>query len=211
MAKELYGWTLRAGRSVAKTAIALCVLLKVCTLPAKAEDACEGGRLILAQYEKREVEVTYEAHDRLHIIPTTYRTVTDEVVLTPAHCPGETLRTVTRVMVLEEPSESLQFVPATFELVTDDRGKKRGIVKNKASVRRVTIPPHPPKIRITTRDPEAANNDCAREDMIPAKTRLVERRVVDTPASTRSERVPETVRTITEKVLIAPARCERED
>ena len=176
--------------------------------PALAEEFCANGRLIPAQYVEREVEVIYEAHERLFVVPATYKTVTEVVVDAPAHCPGEKLKTVTQTVVLEEPTEVIRVVPAYFERVTSKSGERRMIVKQPATVRRVAIPPHPPQISIKVRDPHAANSDCPAEDMIPASTRQIERRVIATLATVRSEHIPETVRTISERVLVAPARCE---
>ncbi len=156
---------------------------KTVTEKVLVKDAGEKVQVIPAKYGyKTQKLLVKEASERIVPVPATYKTVTEKVLVTPA-------------------SEKIVTVPATYKTVTEkvlvepaSTGWKKG---NKGRAGR------------------CSSGDCDRipgetgEVMClvnkPAKYRTITKRVLATPATTKSIPVPAVYKTITKRVIATPA------
>ncbi len=132
-------------------------------------------------------------------VPAEYRTVSRQVVATPAavrtvEVPA-TVRTVKR-RVVDTPARTDEVViPATFKTVT------RQVVDTPASSREIAVPAQQRTVTRRVVDTPAST----RRIPVAAVTQTVERRVIDQPATTREERVPAVYKAETRQVIDQPA------
>ena len=132
-------------------------------------------------------------------IPAQYRTVTREVVATPAtvreiEVPA-TYRTVTQRVVSEPARTEEVVIPAVYETVT------RQVVDQPATQREIPIPAVMGKVQRRVVDRPATT----RQIPVPAVTKTEERQVLDTPATFREEIVPAVYKTVERRVVDQPA------
>jgi len=190
-----------------------CMLLLLLSAPTHAiAEECFEEVKISAQFEQREITFIYEAHERLKVIPATYKTVPETVVIKPDHCPGEELKServsICRVdpTICALPSQSLQLIPATFERRQIDQSTVQMILKTPWSSRMVPFGGNYSKVLVWRRSVGAS---CPAEDVVPEQTRVVMRRRVDTPTHIEAFWVPKQAKVLTERVAITPARTEK--
>ncbi len=182
--------------------------------------------------------VVEAASERLEIVPATYQTVSETIVIQPAHCRGDEMKTVQQTVVVEETSESLQVIPATYKMVknygfTPDKqpewrihngaalrlsypgavtgGHRTRVVDTPASVRRIAVPGRTATISIRVL---TAKRTCPASQRVPATTRTIQRRVVRTPATVRSVAIPARTRQVpvddgdSVRLSLVPVRCD---
>lgn len=170
-----------------------------------AEETCSRFELISpAYYEDRQIEVTYDAHDQLFVVPATYEMIDRKFVATEAHCPGDELVVRSITLILEEPSPYLRIIPVKFKQIDDASGTRLFSVEVPSSVQYVTIPPHPPQVTVRVRK-NRGTIQCSKEKLILPEIKRYQIRVVVSPASVRAERVPPKTITIMERVIVKPA------
>ena len=140
-----------------------------------------------------------EGYVREIVVPAVYRTLTREVVATPAtvreiEVPGTTKTVKTRVVATPARTEEI-VIPATYKTVT------RQVIDTPASSREIPIPAVLGKVERQVEATPAST----RKIPVPAVMGKLERRVVDTPASFREEIVPAVYRTVSRQVIDVPA------
>jgi len=198
----------RPAKRVAIAARSVASFLTLLPLGANANETCQRLDLVTpAQYETKTITVTYEAHERLIVVPATYKMIEQEVVVAESYCPGEILveeRITAWEFFGESPAPRLQTVPTTFKRVDIDGSTRRFVVEDPSSVVWRPNNGYPARAIIKVR-PHDSKLSCTDKELIQAETRSIERRVEDVPATTRSERVPERTQMITERVIVKPA------
>lgn len=136
-------------------------------------------------------------------VPAEYRTVTRQVVATPASVRTVEVPAVTRSVkrrVVDTPARTEEVViPATFKTVT------RQVVDTPASSREIPVPAEHRTVTRRVVDTPAST----RRIPVPAVTQTVERRVIDQPATLRTIEVPAEHETLTRQVKVADARTEQ--
>jgi len=149
-----------------------------------ASEASERVSVVPAKYGyKTEKLLAKEASTRIVPVPATYKTVTEKILVSPA-------------------SERLVTVPATYGTVTEKvlvapamTTWKKG---NRAKNANVCSTGDCEQVRGATGEVMCLVNT-------PAKYRTVTRKVVKTPATTKSIPVPAVYKTITKKIVATPA------
>lgn len=132
-------------------------------------------------------------------IPAEYKTVTRQVVATPATAreidiPGTTK--IVKSRVVETPARTEEIViPATYKTVS------RQVIDTAASSREIAIPAVMGTIERRVVDVPAST----RKIPVPAVMQTLTRRVVDTPASVSEETVPAVYRSVSRRVVDVPA------
>jgi hypothetical protein len=132
-------------------------------------------------------------------IPAEYRTLTRQVVVTPAsvrtvEVPA-TYKTV-KTKVVTSPARTEEVViPATYKTVTSQ------VVATPATSREISIPAEMGVVRRQVQDTPPTT----RKIPVPEVKEAISRRVVDTPASLREETIPAVYKTVTRKVIDTPA------
>ncbi|MBD2860000.1 peptidoglycan-binding protein [Spongiibacter sp. KMU-158] len=136
-------------------------------------------------------------------IPAQYKTITKQVLVSPAGVKEITVpavyQTETR-SVIDTPARTEEItIPAEYETVS------RQVIDQPSSTRDIIIPARYEMVSRTVIDTPAT----IREEIIPAVYETVSHRVVDIPASVREEIIPAQYKTLERKVKVAEARTER--
>jgi hypothetical protein len=145
-------------------------------------------------------------------IPAKYGSRTEQVVVTPATVrevtvPAET-KTITKHVLVKPAMEEVVQVPAEVRNIT------RQVIDTPATTRKEIIAPIYSEFTRRVRtgcpqgfyfaDPKNPADDCIRILEIPAEFATQSRRIVRSPATTRTIVVPAETRTITKRVLVKP-------
>lgn len=198
------------------------------------EDACETVIVVPPVWREQRMPILLrENPERLEVVPATYRTVNETIVVEEAHREGDVLENEAVTVVVEAASESLKIVPPVYERRTirymtvegytsyrlDEDGAVESVrhseetaeisisvIATPAMVRRVAVPS-----KTATVIRKVVKDAVGTGAQVPAKTRTVVRRVLDIPASVR--RIPSDkpveVYTETVRVLDTPSSVER--
>jgi len=136
-------------------------------------------------------------------IPATYKTVKTRVVASPARTEETTIpatfKTVSRQVVATAASSREIPVPAIMGTV------QRQVVDTPASTRQIPVAAVMQTLSRRVVDTPAS----FREEVIPAVFRTVERQVVDTPATTREIDVPAQFETLSYQFKVSEAKADR--
>jgi hypothetical protein len=158
---------------------------------------CFARVLIPAKYElQKEQVLAKEASENVTVIPAKYSTVTKKVLVKEA---GErlvaipaTYKKVTEKVLVREASERLTTVPATYETI-----REKILVKDAHTAWK------------RGRGPIEKLNNLTGEILclvnVPAQYRTITKRVLKTPATTKSVPIPAKYKTVTRTVLDQPA------
>lgn len=135
------------------------------------------------------------------------------------HVTGPTYKTITEKVLVKEPSEKIEIIPAKYETV------EQKILVKEASYKLVTVPEtyktETEKIMVEpattvwkkgTRPVERVDNSTGEIVClvnIPAKYKTVTHRVVDTPATTKRIEIPAVYKTVKVRKLVTPAQEKR--
>ena len=195
------------------TLIRLIVLLAICLsgaavgqtldqeeFPPNAEPGkCYAKCVIPAEYETYTEQVlSKEASTRLEVVPAAFETTTEQVLVQEASIRFEVIpavyETVTEQVLVKPASSRLEVVPATYETVTETH------VVSPATTR---WEKREGDVACLSANPEDCRVWCLVD--VPAVTRSVTKRVLNTPATTREISVPAEYRTVTKRVVKTPA------
>ncbi len=124
-----------------------------------------------------------EATTKLQVVPATYKTVTEEIIVKPA-------------------STRLSVVPATYKNVTETVVVKEATTqwkRGKAWLGKAI------DTKTLASSKGRVDDDVMCLVTIPAVTKTVTRRIVDTPATTREVTIPAVSKTVTKRVVATPA------
>jgi len=166
---------------------------------------------IPGQFEERKITVITEAHTRLEAIQENFDYEPVELVVTDAHCPGETLKKTHAWPVIYACMCSIQIVPASFEIEAENEDVRRLTVRQPATSRDVCIPCHStsrrgiPVRRRMTQKPL----NCEANMIIAAEVKTLTREFISKPRDVRSFKIPEKTEISVERVEIAPSRIEK--
>ena len=201
--------------------------------PAPPEGApCEIAVVIPPLFRDQRIQIVIrEGGDRLEVIPATYRTVSETVVVAPAHREGDVLEPATVTVIVEEPSERLQIVPPVFRretvrymtaeahtsyeigpdgaIVTTEHPARTAeisvlSVAEGPKVRRVAVPGKTASLSL-----RKVSESGGEGPEVPAQTREIKRRVMDTPPSVRRTVEPPEVYDASVRLLEIPSSVER--
>jgi len=169
-------------------------------LPADAvAGKCYAKCVIPESYETVTEEVLVkEASSRIETSPATYRTVEEQIMskegFTVLSIVPPSYTTVSDEMMVKEASTTLQYVPATYETVTEQ------MLISPATTKWIK------EKRVAGCDSSNPNDCivwCLKE--IPAQYKTVSRQVLKTPATTVETPVPAEYKTVTKTVVQTPA------
>ncbi len=211
-----------AGKSVTKEVI---VAGASSLYPPNAKPGeCFARVLIPAKYEMQKEQVlAKEASENVTVIPAKYKTVTKKILVKEA---GErliavpaTYTKVTEKVLVAEASERLTKVPATYEtirekiLVKDAHTawrKGRGPVEklNNLTGEILCLVNVPAQYRTITKK-VLKTPATTKSSPIPAKYKTVSRTVLDQPATTRVVPIPAIYKTVKVRELVEPASVKR--
>ena len=138
-------------------------------------------------------------------IPPVYETVTEPVVIQEASTELVTIpatyETVSETFVVQEASTELVTIPATYETVTETVVVQPQSVTYGPGGQQQVIPAVTKQVnRRVVKTPARVT-----ERVIPAVTQQIQRRVVKTPASTQEKVVPAVIKMETRRVIKTPA------
>jgi len=146
--------------------------------------------------EAKRVEIAPASKQIAKIIPATYKTVTEEVVIQEASEDYTTIpatyKTVTEQVIVKPATKKIVKVPAKYDMVSE----------------RIQVSPAQTVWKKGNSSPITRTNDrgevmCLVE--VPAKYKTIEKRVLVSPETTREETVAAVTKTITRKVVDKPA------
>ncbi len=175
-------------------------------LPPKAKPGeCYSRVTIPAQYATKTEQVLKSgASERVEIIPAKYGWVEETVMVTPAtekviEVIPASYRTVEERVMVKPPSETIVAVPATYRTETEQQLVSAATTMWKAGVSEPGAP---------TKMSESGEIMCLVE--VPAVYRTVTRKVVDTPATTKTVTIPAEYTTVKRKELVKEASVRKE-
>ena len=170
------------------------------------------------QTETKKLLVSDERKSIAKIIPATYKTVTEEVVVKEASESFKTIpatyKTVTEEIVVKPASTRVVKVPAKFEdkkvrvLVKPahtawKKGTSGGITKVGADGGVMCLVEVPAEYKVLTKR-EQTQPETTKEEVIAAVTKKITRKVVDEPARVEKMAIPAQTKTIEKRVLVKP-------
>jgi hypothetical protein len=168
--------------------------------------------------ETKKLQISAERKSIEKIIPATYKTVTEEVVIKEASESFKTIpatyKTVTEEIVVKPASKKVVKVPAKFEekkvrvMVKPahtvwKKGTSGGITKVGADGGVMCLVEVPAEYKVMTKR-ELVTPETTKEEVIPAVTKKITRKVVDEPARVEKVAVPAQTKTVEKRVLVKP-------
>jgi hypothetical protein len=168
--------------------------------------------------ETKKLLVSDERKSIAKIIPAEYKTVTEEVVVKEASESFKTIpatyKTVTEEIVVKPATKKVVKVPAKFEekkvrvMVKPahtawKKGTSGGITKVGADGGVMCLVEVPAEYKVMTKR-ELVTPETTKEEVIPAVTKKITRQVVDEPARVEKVAVPAQTKTVEKRVLVKP-------
>lgn len=180
---------------------------------------------------RHEIHPTYE---RLDLIPEKFKTVLEEIVVTPEHHAGDILVEKQLEFIVQPASERLMVTQATHKLITGQKKVRGGYTTWKRGKNPTSIIESLGEFGTGAKIKEMKDlktGEILALVKVPVQFKMVERKVLDTPASvrrvsvaakTRTVRVEEIIAksgsgrlipaetiTITKRILVTPANVKR--
>lgn len=175
--------------------------------------------------ESQQIEVAPASKQIAKIIPATYKTISEEIVVKEA---GEelivipaTYKTVTEEITVQPESKRIVKVPAKFETKTEQvlvrpartvwkKGTSSPITKVNERGEVMCLVEEPAEYKTISKQ-VLVTPESTKEEIIPAVTKVIEKKVVDQPARTEKRAIPAVTKTISKKVLEKPEEIQYQE
>lgn len=150
------------------------------------------------------------ASEKITVIPATYKTVTEQVLVREASeklvvIPA-TYKTVTEQIEIEPGSETIVEVPAVYETVTEKVKVADGYTTWKRGSNPIAISSSVGGTILQSQETETGEILCLVE--VPPKYETVTKKVLKTPATTKTVKTPGKFATVTKQVIDKPATTQ---
>ncbi len=196
------------------------------TTQAKAGECYGKVRLpAVTRTETNEIQVEPASKRIARIVPATYKTITEEVVVREATeklvtIPA-TYKTVTQNVETRAASTRLIKIPAKYDTVSESilvsparsvwkKGKSSPITRTN-SQGEVMCLVDIPAVYKTIQKRVLISAETTREESVPGVTKTITRRVVDQPARVENRPIPAVYKTITKRILDNPEQAVYKD
>lgn len=174
----------------------------------------------VTRMEEKKVEVSPASKTIAKIIPAKYKTITEEVIVTPeteelVTIPA-TYKTVTEEIVVQPESKRMVKVPAKYETKTEQilvkpaqtvwkKGTSTSITRVNESGEVMCLVEVPAEYK-TIEKRILISPETTKEEVVPAVTKVIEKKVIDQPAKVEKKMVPAVTKTITKREMIEPEK-----